>query len=177
MTKAVLFAVLSALAGIFGILLHLESRASAQAGALTALNRELTRMRSDREPVIVQAPAEVRAPEAECGLNAGAIQAIARSVDALQAKRAAASATSDSKATDAPSARTDAQEQALADATETVHRAAAQGRLSREDFARMKRDFETGHPTSAERDALRSEIAVAINSQKLAIEDPRFVYP
>jgi hypothetical protein len=41
----------------------------------------------------------------------------------------------------------------------------------------MRQELATGHATSAERDALRSQIAVAINEQKLVPQDRRFILP
>jgi hypothetical protein len=165
-----------ALLGIVGLLVRLEMRATVQANELKALRADVTEALRDRgstngAPGAAMPPFVVQGQ----GIGSDTIQAIAGAVVQLQAQRAAASAAAVKG--DAPPLRSVEQEKATAHAGDVVAQAIARGRLSTDDVIRMRQDLAAGQATEAERDALRSEIAVAINAQKLVPEDPRFVYP
>jgi hypothetical protein len=165
-----------ALAGIAGLLVHLEMRASAAHAELIALHAELTALRGEPAEPRTASPSAPAPFPVRYVMDSDSIQAIARAVVQLQAKQAAAAAAS-APGAEVPPLRSVDQEKALAHATDVLSQAIAHGRLSRDDVIRMRRDLETGRATDAERDALRSQVALAINAQKLSPEDPGFIYP
>jgi hypothetical protein len=172
----------AALLGIAGLLVHLEMRASAQADELKALRSDVAAQRGDRGSSD-EAPT-LRAPPVAPGrgLDPETIQAIATAVAQLESQRTAvagpaAAASASARGADTQVPRSAEQEIAAAHATELATQAIAHGRLSRDDVMRIRQDLENGQASDAERDALRSQIAMAINAQKLVPEDPRFLYP
>jgi hypothetical protein len=165
---------LGLLALIAGLLVRIEMRSSAQARELEALHRDLAAMRGDgpagaappAPPPVVVAPS----------LDADALDAIARAVVRAQAERGTSREGSAADPADTPP-RTVAEEEAVSRATDLAKNAVLGGHLSREDVTRMRQELDTGKATDAERDAIRSEIAVAINAGKLRPADRHYVYP
>jgi hypothetical protein len=166
-----------ALAVVFflGILLHLEMRASSQAAQLAALRIQLSSLPLRQGQPEAQTPPS---PVVRVGVDPETAAAIARAVEAqLQASRGSAALAADAGAEHVPPVRTVAQETAFADCEDTATHAIAVGRLSRDDVMRMRSDLSAALATDAERDAIRSKIAVAINARRLKPDDPHFIYP
>jgi hypothetical protein len=155
------------LVGAIGLLAHLEVRASAEAADLKALRAQIAAQTWTPTP-LVAAPeqAAARPPVLRPMVDSDTVNAVARAVVQLEGQRAAAAEAEGvaRKAAEAQPARTLEQEQAVTHATEATTSAIGHGRLSRDDVLRVRRDLEAGQATTTERDALRSQIAMAINS-------------
>jgi hypothetical protein len=94
---------------------------------------------------------------------------------ALPAPEGSAEIAADPAARSEPNPHPDHAE-ALVGASDVLDQALERGRLTRDDVLTMRAQVaEVGG--GAALDPLRSRIAQLINAQKLAIEDPRFVYP
>jgi hypothetical protein len=166
-----------AAAGILAIvvlLVRLERRSSEQAAELKALRLDLasghSQSASESSPVAAP-PIIVRN-----GIDSDAIYAIASAVARIESRNAGAAAESIDAGAQMPP-RTVEQETAMSQASDVVAEAITHGRLSREDVLRVRENLRTAQATQAERDALRSQIAMAINAQKLRFDDPRVIYP
>jgi hypothetical protein len=152
---------------------RVESHLEAQDANVTAMRRELAALHAQPP-----APAPVvPAPAAGAVLDRDAVEAIARAVVGAQEQRDRAIAAASARASADPPPRALEQEKRVARAREAVARAVTTGQLSIDAVRRMREDLAAGDATPAERDAVRSQIAVAINAQKLRPEDPRFIYP
>jgi hypothetical protein len=167
------------LVGAIGLLAHLEVRASAEAADLKALRAQIAAQTATSAPPVAALEQAARPPVLRPAVDSDTVNAIARAVVQLEGQRASAAEAEAAagKAAEAQPPRTLEQEQAVAHATEATTSAIGHGRLSRDDVLRVRRDLEAGQATAGERDALRSQIAMAINTQKLVPEDPRFIYP
>jgi hypothetical protein len=164
-----------ALAAAIGLLIHLEARLGSQTAALEAIGKQVAAM--GRAPGPGPAPVIVQAAPGPGALDPASIQAIARAVDQMQARRVQAAEQASAQAASDPPVRTVEQEKAIAEATDVATQSIAKGKLTRDDVLKMRSDMASGQSTPQERDALRGQIAVAINAQKLVVQDPRFIYP
>jgi hypothetical protein len=168
------------LAAAFGILLllvllvRLELRESAQWAELKALRTDVAALRADR-PASESSAGGAPPVVLRSAIDSQTIHAIASAVVKLQSQQAAAASAS--AATPQTPPRSVEQETELAHASEVAVQAIAHGRLSRDDVLRMRKDLADANATAAERDALRSQIALAINAQRLKPESWAFVYP
>jgi hypothetical protein len=167
----------AALLVIAGLLVHLEVRASAQADAVRSLRADVAALHSASRAG-AEVPARAPSPVVmRPTFDSDMVQAIARAVVQLEAQQAAAAGAASTRSAAEQDPRGVEEEKAVAHASDVATQAIARGRLSRDDVTRMRQDLLSGHATSEERDAVRSQIAMAVNAQKLVPEDPHFVYP
>jgi len=159
-------------AATFGLLLQRERAHSAEMRALT---HEIAALRADvaeRPPASGNGPP---VPFVRCGFDSDTIQAMAGALATAGGHQAPGPAPRDvarDPAKDPPGVeppRTSEQEAALASATETVNGILKSGRVGPAEMARMGQQIAMAGP-SPQTDALRAEIAQAINEGKLVYE-------
>ena len=168
-----------------GLLAFSEVRHQRRATETQLLVREINSLRADlgqREAVVEHGQAAATAAAGAYGtVDSTSVEAIASLVAAKLAAadhpRAPSGATTQTSPEPAPAVRSVEAEMAIAHAGEVVQGAIQRGRLAREDVLAMRSELRETHATPSDLDAVRSQIAVAINAGKLVPEDRRWVYP
>jgi len=174
------------LVSVLGLGLYLHQRDAEQREQLARLDQQLAGLREalievKRAPAAPSslAPAALPPDAPRGGVDLVATEALARRVaelvgEQLRSRPVDRASPEPRPEPAAPPSRE--QQAALERAQQTLEAAISRGRLSREDVQEMSRQLALAHDDEAHRE-LNRRILIAINTNKLIPEDPRFIVP